>query len=125
MSPFKLICVAAAVAASLGATSAFAGCTQDQEVALAQGTTRVLADRGGTQHKKKVTLHDCDTSDDGSVNAGFTYNYFDEQGLQTVKGTARTSRGRTSVDADKDRKVASRSDRDEFEDVYLGTYTYR
>lgn len=124
---FKLVCVAAALTASLAAGSAFADCSRSQEVALGQATTRAMADKGGTQHEKQITLHDCDASDDGSVNAAFTYHYYDAQGLQTVAGTVKASKGQiTSLDTDKkDRHVASLDDRDDYEDTRLGRYSYQ
>lgn len=127
MSPFKLVCVSAVMAASLASASAFADCTRSQEIALGQATTRAMADRGGAQHQKQITLHDCDASDDGSVNARFTYNYFDEQGLQTVTGTVKADKDRvTSLDTGKrDRGVASRDDRDDYDNTNLGRYSYR
>jgi type 1 fimbria pilin len=131
MSPFKLVCVstalAASVAVSLGAGAAVAECSRSQEIALGQAATRAMADQGGTQHQKQITLHDCDASDDGSVNARFTYNYFDEQGLQTVTGTVKADNGRiTSLDTGKrDRSVASRDDRDDYDNTNLGRYSYR
>ncbi len=127
MSPFKLICVAATVAASLAATSAFADCSHSQEVALGQATTRAVADQvGGDQHQKQITLHDCDASGDGAVGAQFTYRYFNNDGLQTVSGTVKADKGRvTTLDTGKkDGSVASRDDRD-YDDTTLGRYTYR
>ena len=126
MSSFTLICVSAVLAASLATTSAFAECSRSQEIALAQATTRAMADHGGAQHQKQITLRDCDATEDGSVNAGFTYNYFDEQGLQTVNGTVKADKDHiTSLDTGKkDRSVASRDDRD-YDNTNLGRYSYR
>ncbi len=124
---FKLVCVAAIMTASLAAGSAFADCSRSQEIALGQATTRAMADHGGTQHNKQITLHDCDAADDGSVNAAFIYHYYDEQGLQTVSGTVKADKGHvTSVDTDKnDHRVASRDDRYDYEDSNLGRYSYQ
>lgn len=124
---FKLVCVAAVMTASLVAGSAFADCSRSQEIALGQATTRAMADHGGTQHQKQITLHDCDVADDGSVNAAFIYHYYDEQGLQTVNGTVKADKGHvTSLDTDKgDHRVASRDDRYDYEDSSLGRYSYQ
>ncbi len=125
MSSFKLVCVTAVAAASLIAGSAFADCSRSQEIALAQTTTRALADKGGTQHQKQITLHDCDATKDGAVNSSFTYHYYDEQGLQTVNGTVKTAQGHvTSIDTGKDHTVASRDWRDDYEDSTLGRYSF-
>jgi len=125
MSSFKLICVSAVAAASLIAGSAFADCSRSQEIALAQAATRAMADKGGTQHQKQITLHDCDATNDGAVNSGFTYHYYDEQGLQTVTGTVKADKGHvTSLDTGKDHAVASRDDRFDYEDSTLGRYTF-
>ncbi len=126
MSPFKLVCVTATLAASLAAGSAFADCSRSQEIALGQATTRAVSDQvGGAQHQKQITLHDCDAQGDGSVGAQFTYNYFDDQGLQTVKGSVKADKGRvTSLDTGKkDRSVASRDD--DYDNTTLGRYSYR
>ena len=124
---FKLVCVAAILTASLAAGSAFADCSRSQEVALGQAATRAMADRGGTQHEKQITLHDCDASSDGNVNANFTYHYYDEQGLQTVSGTVKANKDHvTSLDTDKkDRSVAWRDERDDYDDTRLGRYSYQ
>ena len=127
MSSFKLVCVAATLVASMAATSAFADCTRTQEIALGQATTRAMVQQGGTQHQKQVTLHDCDATADGAVAATFTYHYYDEQGLQTVSGTVKAAKGHiTSLDTGKtDRRVASRDDRDDYDDQNLGRYSYQ
>ena len=124
---FKLVCVAAVLTATLAAGSAFADCSRSQEIALGQATTRAMADHGGTQHQKQITLHDCDATDDGSVNAAFIYHYYDEQGLQTVAGTVKANKGRvTSLDTNKtDHRVASRDDHGDYEDSRLGRYSYQ
>ena len=126
MSSFKLVCVSTVISASLAAGSAFADCSRSQEIALAQAATRAMADHGGAQHQKQITLHDCDAAQDGSVNAGFTYNYFDEQGLQTVNGTVKSDKDHVTLDTGKtDHSVASRDDRDEYDNTNLGRYSYR
>ena len=125
MSSFKLVCVTAVAAASLIAGSAFADCSRSQEIALAQATTRAIADKGGAQHQKQITLHDCDATSDGAVNSAFTYHYYDDQGLQTVKGTVTSEKGRvTSLDTGKDHAVASRDDHFDYEDSTLGRYSF-
>ncbi len=128
MSPFKLVCVAATVAASLAASQAFADCSRSQEIALGQAATRAVSDHvGGTQHQKQITLHDCDVDEGGAVGARFTYHYFDEQGLQTVEGSVKADKGHvTSLDTGKtDHSVASRDDRDDYQDTTLGRYNFR
>ncbi len=128
MSPFKLVCVAATVAASLAAGSAFADCTRSQEVALGQAATRAVSDQvGGTQHQKQIILHDCDATSEDSVGAQFIYRYYNDQGLQSVTGTVKADKGHvTSLDTGKtDRSVASRDDRYDYEDSTLGRYSYR
>jgi type 1 fimbria pilin len=127
MSSFKLVCVAAAMVASVAATSAFADCTRSQEVALGQATTRAMAEKGGTQHQKQIVLHDCDATSDGSTSAAFTYHYYDEQGLQTVSGSVKANKDHvTSLNTGKsDSRVASRDDRDDYDDQSLGRYSYQ
>ena len=124
---FKLVCVAATAAIALTATSAFADCSRSQEVALGQSTTRALAEHGGAQHQKQITLHDCEAGQDGTVAASFTYHYYDEQGLQTVSGTVKANKDHvTSLDTDKkDRSVAWRDERDDYDDTRLGRYSYQ
>ena len=125
MSPIKLICVTAALAGSLVAGSAFADCSRSQEIALAQATTRALVEKGGAQHQKQITLHDCDATSDGAVNSAFTYHYYDDQGLQTVNGTVTAEKGRvTALDTGKGHTVASRDDHFDYEDSTLGRYTF-
>ncbi len=125
MSSFKLVCVTAVAAASLIAGSAFADCSRSQEIALAQATTRALVEKGGAQHQKQITLHDCDATSDGAVNSAFTYHYYDEQGLQTVNGTVTTTKGQiTALDTGKGNTVASRDDHFDYEDSTLGRYSF-
>jgi len=126
MSSFKLICVTASIAAALAAGSASADCSRTQEVALGQAATRALADKGGTQHQKQITLHDCE-ADEGTTSARFTYHYYDEQGLQTVSGTVKADKDHvTSLEAGKsDRRVASIDDHIDYDETRLGRYTYR
>ena len=123
---FKLVCVAATAAIALTATSAFADCSRSQEVALGQSTTRALAEHGGAQHQKQITLHDCEAGQDGTVAASFTYHYYDEQGLQTVSGTVKANKDHvTSLDTGKsDRRVASVDDSAEYENTNLGRYSF-
>jgi len=126
MSSFKLVCVAAAVAASLAAGSAFADCSRSQEVALGQAATRALAEKGGAQHQKQITLHDCEAGE-GTTSARFTYHYYDDQGLQTVSGTVKADKDHvTALETGKsDRRVAAIDDDAEYDETRLGRYNYR
>jgi len=126
MSSFKLVCVAASIAAALAAGSASADCSRSQEVALGQAATRALADKGGTQHQKQITLHDCEAGE-GTASARFTYHYYDEQGLQTVSGTVKAEKDHvTSLETGKsDHHMASLDDHTDYDDTRLGRYTYR
>ncbi len=126
MSSFKLVCVAATITAALAAGSAYADCSRSQEVALGQAATRALAEKGGTQHQKQITLHDCE-ADESTTSARFTYHYYDEQGLQTVSGTVKADKDHvTSLETGKsDRRVASLDDQYDYDDTRLGRYSYQ
>lgn len=126
MSSFKLVCVAATMAASLVASQAFADCSKSEEVSLARMTTSAVSQQvSDAQHQKVMRIYDCD-SYEGVLRASFVYNYVNNDGVQQISGNVSSENGRiTTLDISSRSQSVAMNDKDSYTETTYGRYPYQ